>query len=455
MLWPWRSARRPQHRLAESEKEIAQVEKVLGAACGCALPTVTRSFDIMAPLAAPKESKTPYQLDLTQTTQACKVLLKHIADERTRRETESGKANLLADRDDDSGEDEDSDLADVPIWMIVSTKKHIADQKRLKPSKIPVPHSFNTQTTSSICLITADPQRAFKDAVAHPSFPADLRARIGRVIGISKLKAKYKSYESRRQLFAEHDIFLADDRIVTHLPKVLGKVFYKGGSKRPVPVNIAGQPPRGDDGKKIKKTPEQKRKVEEKGSDGRGAATPADMAKEILKSLASTLVHLSPSVSTAVKVGRAAFTAEQCSENIKVVVNAMTEKFITKGWRNVRGIHIKGPETVAFPIWLSEELWVDEEDVLEEKHKFGKTEEERLAKKKSKKLLSGAAGAAVENGNASKRKADDTAKPETDKHIKKKRKPEDVKVAGELAEKKQRLKKQKAAAMAAVGGSVL
>lgn len=89
----------------------------------------------MVPVAA-KESKTPYQLDLAQTTKACTVLLKHIADERARRQAESGKANLLADRDDDSGDDEDSDLADVPVWMIVSTKKHIADQKRLKPQKM-------------------------------------------------------------------------------------------------------------------------------------------------------------------------------------------------------------------------------------------------------------------------------------------------------------------------------
>lgn len=278
------------------------------------------------------------------------------------------------------------------------------------------------------------------------------------MIGISKLKAKYKSYESRRQLLAQHDIFLADDRIVTYLPQVLGKVFYKGGSKRPIPVNIAGQPARGDDGKRLKKTPEQKRKEDEKGADGRGPAAPTSIAKEIEKSLASTLVHLAPSVSTAVKVGRAAFTAEQCSENIKIVVDVMMQKIITKGWRNVRAIHIKGPETVAFPIWLANELWVDDEDVLEEKIKFGKTDEEKRANRQNKKLLSAAAAATapdVDEANAAKRKADQTSKPEADKHVKKKRRPEDKQLASELADKKQRLKKQKVAAMAEVGGSIV
>lgn len=39
-----------------------------------------------------------------------------------------------------------------------------------------------------VCLITADPQRAYKDIVAHPSFPKELGAKIARVIGIAKLK---------------------------------------------------------------------------------------------------------------------------------------------------------------------------------------------------------------------------------------------------------------------------
>lgn len=49
-----------------------------------------------------------------------------------------------------------------------------------------------------------------------------------------------------------------------------------------------------------------------------------------------------------------------------MVVSGMVDKFITKKWRNLRAIHIKGPNTMALPVWLAEELWVDEADVLEE-----------------------------------------------------------------------------------------
>lgn len=79
--------------------------------------------------------ETPYQLDLTQTTRACSVLLKHINEERQRREIEADKPNLLAQGDEDN-EDEDADGDDVPVWMIMTTKKHIVDVKRLKPSKM-------------------------------------------------------------------------------------------------------------------------------------------------------------------------------------------------------------------------------------------------------------------------------------------------------------------------------
>lgn len=66
------------------------------------------------------------------------------------------------------------------------------------------------------------------------------------------------------------------------------------------------------------------------------------------------------------RVGLASFTPEQVAANVEAVVNGMVEKFVSKGWRNVRSVHIKGPNTLALPIWLAEELWVEETDVLEE-----------------------------------------------------------------------------------------
>src|SRR5450432_3977788 len=98
----------------------------------------------------------------------------------------AGKQNLLAGPEDN----EDGQMNETPIWLNLTTKKHIIDQKRLKPAKIALPHPLSTSATTTICLITADPQRTYKDIVASPAFPAELRSRITRVIGVKKVKAK-------------------------------------------------------------------------------------------------------------------------------------------------------------------------------------------------------------------------------------------------------------------------
>lgn len=211
-----------------------------------------------------------------------------------------------------------------------------------------LPHSIQASDVR-ICLITADPQRQFKDIVADDSFPEQLRAKIGRVIDLGKLKKKYKTYETKRQLFAEYDIFLADDRVIGALPEHLGKVFHSNKNKRPIPISLTTQIPKQADGKRP-----------------RVVKKPEAIAKEIETALKSTYVHLSATASTAIKVGKLSQDAKQISENVEAVVAALTDKFVPKGWRNIRGIHIKGPTTVALPIWLADELWTDETQILEE-----------------------------------------------------------------------------------------
>ena len=268
-----------------------------------------------------------------------------------RKNAASQTKNLFAP---DDSSDEGSDAIAEPVWLVTTTKKHIVDQKRLKPGKIAVPHSLNNFETVTICLITADPQRAFKDAIAQPLFPTSLSSKITRVIDIGHLKAKTKSFEERRQLLNEHDMFLADDRVITLLPRLLGKTFY-GGVKRPIPVSLEGYKEKGLDGKRAKIAKDAAKSI----------GPPAKLAKEIERALGCAQVHLSPSVTTSIRVGLTSFTPNQLAENIEAVVGGMTEKFVPKGWRNIRSLHIKGPTSMALPLWLADELWVDEADVLE------------------------------------------------------------------------------------------
>ncbi|OJD29319.1 electron transfer flavoprotein alpha-subunit [Diplodia corticola] len=387
---------------------------------------MAKSSDAVAPKS---ESASPYQLDSAQALRAAKALTAHIKSSESTKTAASTKKNLLEDESS-----EDGDVAadgQVPVWLIVTTKKHIVDKKRLKPTKIALPHPLPAPG-QRICLITADPQRSYKDLIEESAFPQELRERIGRVIGISKLKAKYKTYEAKRQLYAEYDIFLADDRIITFLPSALGKVFYKTTAKRPVPVHLMGNEKvqKDAEGKKAKKS------GEDKSSSIVGA--PAAVAKDMQKALDSALVHLSPSATTAIRIANASFEPKQITENLKAVVQALTtqEKLIPKGWRNIRSLHIKGPETTALPVWLADELWVEEQDVLDEKHKpVDKSERLKIKEDEQNK----------------KRKPLEDAKEESTEKPAKKSKKEKVQGADlskEIAQRKETLRKQKKAAKA-------
>jgi ribosome biogenesis protein UTP30 len=338
--------------------------------------------------------------------------------ETKRKEQESKTKNLLQTGSDSSEKDEPALVE--PIWLVLTTKKHITDQKRLKPGKIPLPHTLHKPDISTVCLITADPQRPFKDVVAHPSFPTTFATQITRVIGISKLLAKYKSFESRRQLRDEHDVFLADDRIVTRLPSALGKIFYSG-VKRPIPVHLTPYNPKNQTPKGTG-LPKDKSTIK--------IASPLQFAKEVETALSSAQVRLSPSVTTSIHIGSSNFKPEDLAENISAAVEGMITKFVPKGWRNIKSIHIKGPKTMALPIWLAEELWQEPDDVLENED-AAKAVEAASQKGKKRKIREG------EDGGEKRPK----------KQLKK---IEDEDLGNEMAERRAKLREAKRVAKEAV-----
>jgi ribosome biogenesis protein UTP30 len=245
-----------------------------------------------------------------------------------------------------------------------------------------VPHSLWTSSESRICLITADPPssqpKAYKELIQHSLFPEDLKPRISRVIAVSKLKTKYKSFESLRQLVAEHDLFLADERIISLLPKLLGKTFYKATTKRPVPVSLTG---RENYHGKNRETGEGKlkRKRDKETGGPETIGQPLDVGTDIQKALDSTLVHLAPAATTAIRVAWAGWPVELVADNIEAVVEGMVTNFVPKGWRGLKSLHIKSPKSIALPVWLADELWADDEDVLNQEAPFA---EETFNKKR-------------------------------------------------------------------------
>ena len=225
-----------------------------------------------------------------------------------------------------------------------------------------------------------------------------------------------------------YDLFLADDRIITYLAKILGKTFYTSTPKRPIPVRLQASKSKDEKDKKNAALPSTRSKKDD--SDSKSIITPPKFAKEIERTLSMTMVNLTPSATTAVRVGLASLTADQLAENVATVTEAMAEKFIPKKWKGVKAVHIKGPNSMALPIWLAEEMWEEEDEVLEEAG-VEKARIESLPKKKRRKMLEGMGedGADAEGPDGSEKR--------------KKRKVDDADLGAEMKERREKLRQQK------------
>ena len=100
---------------------------------------------------------------------------------------------------------------------------------------IKLDHPFTTGTSNTrFCLFVKDPQRAFKDQIQDLDLP-----QIAKVIGVDKLRRKYKQFKDRKTLAKQYDGFLADIRVYKMLPECLGKEFYDK-KKFPYPIKLHG-----------------------------------------------------------------------------------------------------------------------------------------------------------------------------------------------------------------------
>jgi ribosome biogenesis protein UTP30 len=177
------------------------------------------------------------------------------------------------------------------------------------------------------------------------------------------------------------------------------------------------------------------------------AATPAQIAKEVEKAVGSALVNLSPTTNTAVRIGYSGWTAEQIAENVEAVVESLVGKWVPQRWRNVRGIYIKGPETAALPIWLTDELWLDNKAVISNE------EAAAVAVARKEKANIGKKRKSIGQSEEPKEEEEEVEEPQKKKSKKvKKDLPDgdDDKLNKQIADRKAKLKKQKAAAKKAL-----
>ncbi|KAJ7778407.1 ribosomal protein L1p/L10e family-domain-containing protein [Mycena metata] len=261
------------------------------------------------------------------------------------------------------------------IWLNITVKK-IASAHRFKPVKIPIVHPLVDPRTSAICLITKDPQRQYKDLLAEHGVKF-----ISRVVGIEKLKGKFKPYEARRMLLKENGMFLADERVVPLLPKLLGTKWFEA-KKQPIPVCL----------------------------------TRKDLKGELERAISSTYMNQNQGTCTSIKISTLSHTPAQILENLSSAIPEIV-KGIKGGWDNIQSLLLKTNTSAALPVWTCDlgagegGRWAglvaenaDEEDVSEmegvvEEKKEGKGKKravvEETAVEEPKKKAKGANGKPV------------------------------------------------------------
>jgi ribosome biogenesis protein UTP30 len=202
------------------------------------------------------------------------------------------------------------------LYLLIGLQKSHPLQRKDKPIRIPVPHPLHDFEHSEICLFVKDD----KSGAGHKAAKKRLgefsnRAGITKVIGTSKLRTKYESFEAKRNLCRQFDLFLADDRIIPSLPKLIGKSFFRK-KKQPIPINL----------------------------------TAKDLEEQFSKARECTSLVLSGGSCLTIKVARASFATKDAVENIQAVL-AAAEHHIPKKWAHVQSVFIKSADSVALPVY--------------------------------------------------------------------------------------------------------
>ncbi|KAI0035213.1 ribosomal protein L1p/L10e family-domain-containing protein, partial [Vararia minispora EC-137] len=198
------------------------------------------------------------------------------------------------------------------VWLQLTVKR-MHPERKLKPYKIPIKYPIVDPRTTPVCLITKDPQREYKDLLESHGIKF-----ISRVVGVTKLKGKFKPFEARRLLLQENGLFLADERIIPLLPGLLGKKFFEA-KKQPIPVCL----------------------------------TRKDLKGELERAISSTYMHQNRGTCTSIKIGTLSQTPGQILANLQAALPAIV-KAVKDGWDNVQSFNIKTNSSVALPVWSCE-----------------------------------------------------------------------------------------------------
>lgn len=232
-------------------------------------------------------------------------------------QTESSSKKDLFETDDE----------DIPLYLQITSKKYFSTSKILKPRMINVPNSIYDLEECKVCVFVKDDLIDEDNLNRIEILKENKLKNLGQIITVKELKGKYQTFESKRKLLSEYDLFLTDSSIANMIPKLLGKTFF-GSSKFPLTISLT------DNNKKL---------------------SIDKFVKNFEKSLYSISYMLPMGINMSIRLGMLGQNKKYLNENIKCII-----KFLQKF--PIRLIQLKLKNSPSLPIFITDKVY-DENDI--------------------------------------------------------------------------------------------
>lgn len=177
----------------------------------------------------PKKSKAQSKeygyVSKSQASKALSELRKYL--ERESKTEATGKSNLFDGEDMDTSRD---------LFVEFETKKYYSEKPEFKPRLIELSKPFYRENEElKTCLFLRDHFITSEDQLEKVE-EADIPT-LDKILTLTQLKTIYQTFEKRRELYNEYDLFIVDDALLSSMPQVLGKTFYQNKIDK-FPVNV-------------------------------------------------------------------------------------------------------------------------------------------------------------------------------------------------------------------------
>lgn len=238
-------------------------------------------------------------------------------------EDKSEKAQLFDDDDD-----ENSDL-----YVQFQTKKYYSQKPEFKPRLIQLSKPFYRENEElKTCLFLRDHFITTDDKLEEVE-QADIPT-LKKILTLTQLKTIYQTFEKRRELYSEYDLFLVDDALLSSMPLVLGKTFYLNETgKFPVNVRVTST-----------KAPKELSLV--------------TLGNQVNKVLSSTAFLPPVGTDITVKIGSFSHLSDrELLANMHAVLKAFDEELLVT-------VGVKTSESPVLPLYYTDKIYGDA-DVLE------------------------------------------------------------------------------------------